>query len=68
MDHPFFMHVFHTLIEYMHAKSLVHYSSVYGNFIEINLITKHSKKKKLTIEIYNSFFEPILYDFLIIDF
>ena len=34
MDHPFFMHVFHTLTEYMHVKRVVHYSSVYGMLSE----------------------------------
>ena len=30
-DHHFFMHVFHTLTEYMRVKMAVHYSNVYGS-------------------------------------
>ena len=33
MDQPFFMHIFHTYIEYMHTKRVLHFSSVQGTFI-----------------------------------
>ena len=49
MVHPLFIHVVHAFTEYMHAKRVVHYLSVYGIFlIEIYINAQSASTRSIT--------------------